>query len=127
MRLSEIINNPFPNSLDRRILYHGTNTSFDSFRRDDHGIYVTPIRSWAIEHYGHNVIPIYANIKKIANISWDDPKSDYFYNRDYVAVAELLKELSAKGFNAVRFGGESESMVLFNDIEIANAETGKLM
>lgn len=123
MRLFEIHKTPFPHSVDPRILYHGTVASFSKFCRDNHGIYVTPIRSWAEEHYGDRIIPLYANITKQKILTWDHEESDWFYDRDYSRVGIYLDELSSLGYDCVRFGGESESMVLFNQIEIVHAET----
>jgi hypothetical protein len=126
MKLFEI-HHPFPNSVEQRVLYHGTKQSFATFKRPPHGIYVTPVRAWAEEHYGSNIISLYANTKNIKRVSWDDPASDAFYDRDYDTVAKLLKKLSAQGYDAVDFGGESESIALIGDVEIVDAETGDAM
>jgi len=121
---SDDMQSPFSNSKERRILYHGTNTKFTTFERGQQGIYVTPYRSWAEAHYGKVIISLYANVTKLKDVDWDDPRSDLFYDRKYNKIAMFLKELSKEGYNAVLFGGESESMVLFNNIELINAETG---
>ena len=57
--------NQFKSSLIRGPLYHGTQEKFSKFLRPTHGIYVTPWREWADNHYGSSVITLYANIKKI--------------------------------------------------------------
>ena len=128
MLLNEFDNDhPFPNSQEQRMLFHGTDSKFSKFDRPAHGIFVTPIYGWAKEHYGGTIIPIYANVVKTMKVDWGHPASDAFYDRDYPAVAKFINKLAGKGYNAAEFGGESESMVLFNDIEIVNVETGKRM
>lgn len=133
MRISEITNTgtPFPNSRIQEVLYHDTTTKFDKFRRDSHGIYVTPYKEWARTHYGKIIIPLYANVKKIIDLDNGDPEQDriidMFYDRDYDAVSKYLANLSAQGYDCCIFGGESESMVLIGNIQIVNAKTGKAM
>lgn len=128
MKLHEIqsvrfIANPFPRSKVKRVLYHGTNIKFDRFERAVHGIYVTPSRSWAETHYGNVIIPLWANVTKMYEPTEDE--IDLFYNVEYQQIAKLLDRLSQQGYNACMFGGESESIVLFNNIEIVHAETGR--
>jgi len=118
---------PFPNSKEPRMLFHGTDAKFDKFDRKPHGIFVTPIYGWAKEHYGGTIVPLYANVIKSMKVDWDHPMSDAFYDRDYPLVAKFINKLASEGYNAAEFGGESESMVLFNDIEIVHADTGKQM
>lgn len=128
MRLYELENqtyvpNPFPRSVEGRVLFHGTNVQFDKFERRTHGIYVTPLHSWASQHYGGIVVPLYANITKMYEPT--EEEIDLFYDRDYQAVEALLARLSAKGYNGCMFGGESESTVLFNHVDMIHATTGK--
>lgn len=127
-----IIPCPFPNSLVKEVLYHGSNSpnEFKTFNRPAHGIYVTPLYSWAKEHYiGRDgkgiVIPVYANVKKMYKPTAEEV--DLFYDVDYPNISILLSKLAAKGFNCCKFGGESDSMVLFGKIEIANAIDGRMM
>lgn len=130
MRLFEIKNIqkcPYPGSVIQNVLYHGTHEQFSKFLRPSHGVYVTPLRSWAKEHYGKSVIQIYANVSKIYELPIDSEERYDFYDRDYDAVSAFLSKLSKKGYNCCKFGGESESMVLFNDISITNAITGNTM
>ena len=116
---------PFPNSLEKRVLFHGTQKRFSKFIRAEHGIYVTPVHSWARTYYGSVIIPLYANVTK--RYQPTEEEIDLFYDMDYKAIATLLTKLSTRGYNCCLFGGESESMVLFNNIEIVNAITGKPM
>jgi hypothetical protein len=126
MKLQEI-KNPFSSSKEQRVLYHGTRHKFDKFDRPEHGLYVTPIKSWAEQIYAKNghVIPLYANVTKLKKFEMDSIEADHFYDMDYDKVSQVLKQLSKEGYDAAIFGGESESMVLFNDIKIINAVTGK--
>ena len=127
--------NPFPGSKVTQVLYHGTNAgNFLKFKRPPQGIYVTPYRDWAVDYYSSGkgtVIPIYANVLKLKVLNpsnkSDDQVIDLFYDRDYSGIEQALKSLAAKGYNACKFGGESDSMVLFNNIQIVNAITGKAM
>ena len=126
--LQSFVENPFRTSLIKNVLYHGTTTLFDYFKRLPQGIYVTPSYTWARDHYGSgNVIAIYANITKIKTLTWNDLETDWFYDMNYDKIAPYLKELSMQGYNACLFGGESDSMVLFNNIDIVNAKTGQKM
>jgi len=138
MRLLEIskkevyIPCPFVNSKVKDVLYHGTYNMFDRFNRPSQGIYVTPVKSWAREYYGDNIIPIYANVTKIYKPDYKDPVSnnqeiDPFYERDYDLVSANLERWASQGYNCCLFGGESDSMVLFNNIQIVHAITGKRM
>ncbi|HEY6437302.1 MAG TPA: hypothetical protein VIY47_11990 [Ignavibacteriaceae bacterium] len=130
MRLLEIerklVPCPFYKSIIQEPLYHGTQEKFSKFLRPLHGIYVTPFESWATAHYGTAVI-LYANVRKLKELSWKDPESDAFYDRDYDSVAKYLQEWSHQGYDCCKFGGESDSMVLFNNIQIVNALTGESM
>lgn len=119
---------PFPNSKFKDPLYHGTSEEFSKFLRPAHGIYVTPWREWAADHYGSGkVIVLYANVQKMITLDPSGYEVDAFYDRDYDEVARLIAEWSEQGYNCCKFGGESDSMVLFNDIQIANAVTGQMM
>ena len=137
MRLFEIdekfIPNPFPNSKLPMVLYHGTFAKFSKFNNPKQGIYVTPYRSWAEDVYANpkyakegdtpRVIPLYANVRALYDPTFKE--ADYFYDRDYESVSRLLAKLSAQGYNACLFGGESDSTVLFGDIDIVHAVTGE--
>lgn len=120
----EHIENPFPGSLEKRVLFHGTKAKFSKFIRAAHGVYVTPIESWARMYYGSIIIPLYADVTKVykptieREIAW-------FYNMEYEKVARLLQRLSAQGYNCCVFGGESQSMVLFNNVKMVHAITGQ--
>lgn len=132
MRLFEITNSlpiqcPFQHSLIKSVLYHGTSVAFSKFLRPAHGVYVTPLESWASTHYGQNVVTIYANVTKILNLDVSSKEVDAFYDRDYSAVEQLIIEWSKHGYNCCKFGGESDSMVLFNNIDIVDAYTGQPM
>jgi hypothetical protein len=129
MRFNEIKNslvpNPFTNSKMPYPLYHGTNSKFDKFLRPAHGVYITPSESWAKNHYGNNIICLYANVTKLYRASFKEAAP--FYDLDYDAVSAFLNKLSKQNYNACLFGGESDSTVLFNNIEIINATNGKSM
>ncbi len=131
MNLFEIrnhpIKNPFHSSQVPELLYHGTTAKFSKFLRPVHGIYVTPWRDWARSHYGDSIIVLYANVTKMYVIDPSSDESDPFYDMDYEAVAAMLEKLSQQGYDCCKFGGESDSMVLFNGIEIVNAYTGESM
>jgi len=124
---SKYIPNPFPASKIKKPLFHGTAEKFSKFLRPAHGIYVTPHEDWAQSHYGGTVLVIYANVKKMLKVNWDESAHDAFYDRDYKRVAEYLEKWSAQGYDCCKFGGESDSMVLFNNIEIVDATTGRPM
>lgn len=125
MEQRNYISTPFPASREPRILFHGTHIEFDKFERHTHGIYVTPVESWAREHYGNIVIPMYANVRKPYKPS--EEEVDWFYDRAYDDISKLLEKLTGEGYDCCKFGGESEAMVLFNNIELANALTGNRM
>jgi hypothetical protein len=132
MRLYEIerklISNPFPGSKVSEPLYHGTREKFSKFLRPAHGVYVTPSETWATGHYGDGtVVILYANVTKLLELDWDTEESDAFYDMDYDAVARNIATWSKQGYDCCKFGGESESMVLFNNINIVNAVTGESM
>jgi len=127
MKLFEIVDQylpcPFLNSLEKRVLFHGTSAKFEKFERKTHGIYVTPIRSWAKMHYGSIIIPLYANITKMYKPT--EEEIDLFYDVAYTEISVMLKHLSAQGYNGCMFGGESESIVLFNNVDMMHAVTGQ--
>jgi len=132
MRLFEIeqklIQNPFKGSKVQVPLYHGTKEKFSKFLRPAHGIYVTPYEDWATDHYGNGTaVVLYANVTKMLELDWNTEEADAFYDMDYDAVARNLEIWSKQGYNCCKFGGESDSIVLFNNIEIVNALTGAAM
>lgn len=89
---------------------------------------MTPWKEWAEDAYGTgSVIALYANVTKLKELSWTEPESDWFYDREYEKISSYLSALSNDGYNCVKFGGESDSMVLFNQIQIVNAITGRPM
>ena|SRR6478735_6962622 len=135
MRLYEFLNEssrfikcPFKMSLIKMPLYHGTSEEFSKFLRPAHGIYVTPFKYWASNNYGDGrTVILYANIRKIKKLDLNSEERDPFYDRDYEQVAKMLSNWSAEGYDCCQFGGESDSMVLFNNIDIVNAITGEPM
>ena len=107
-------------------LFHGTTESFDTFNRPSHGIYATPVREWASTHYGSKVVPLIAyNVEMYYDATEDE--IEMFYNLDYPSISIFIQQLTEQGYNACSFGGESESLVLFGDIRITHAVTGKDM
>ena len=116
---------PFAMSADKRVFYHGSKAEFGTFNRPSHGIYVTPSQSWAEAHYGNRIYAVYANVSRVYRPT--EEEIDIFYDVEYEKIAILLERLSTQGYNCAMFGGESESMVLFNNIELVDATTGKPM
>ena len=137
MRLFEIeeklLPNPFTQSLIKNPLYHGTNVEFNKFLRVAHGIFATPHRDYAEGYYSESgrVVIFYANVRKIKHLSFRVPEEsdiiDLFYDRDYEGTAAFLKNLSSQGYDCCSYGGEGDSVILFNNIEIVDALTGKAM
>jgi len=119
---SPFIPNPFRSSREQRVLFHGTRVEFKLFNRPGQGIYVTPSAAWAEKHYGTRVIALYANVTRKYEPS--EEEIGLFYDMNYPEIKKLLQRLSARGYNCIMFGGESESMVLFNNIELVNADDG---
>jgi len=126
----EVISNPFPKSKLPQLLYHATNSNFDKFERAVHGIYASPWKDY-VSHYGNKVHTFYANVKKMRKLNHRIPEEDaiidYFFDRNYSAVAEYISNLSKQGYDCCFFGGDGDSVVLFNNIQIINAYTGKEM
>ena len=130
MRIDQIVeaahkSNPFPRSDIQCKVYHGTPESFDTFNRPGQGIYFTPWRNWAKGHYGSRVITAYVDVRKEYKATRDEV--EWFYDRDYDNITELLTRLAAEGYDYIIFGGESESFVVFGNAKIANAANGKMM
>ena len=71
------------------------------------------------------IIPLYANVTK--RYKPTATEVDWFYDMNYDMVAQLLTRLSRHGYDYCLFGGESESIVLFNDIQLVHAITGREM
>jgi hypothetical protein len=130
----------YPFITDARLLFHGTfsEESIQTFIRPAWGFYVTPLYSWAREYYtGLNrefgddyagkgyVYALYADVKNTYLCS--DKESDIFYARDYDEMENFIARLDKYGFDSIKYRGESESMVLFKDVLIINALTGRPM
>jgi hypothetical protein len=128
---NKIISNPFPGSKYPGILYHGTNAEFAKFERVAHGIFATPHMGYADVYSTGRVIPFYANVKKIKYLDYKNPEDDaiieLFYDRDYSEVAKYLQQIAPGGYDCVSYGGEGDSVLLFNGIQLMNANTGKEM
>lgn len=116
--------NPFPNAAFKKPVFHGTDKKFDEFKRSPQGIYFTPLKSWAQEYYGSLVIAVYVNVSRPYKPT--EREIELFYDRDYDDIAELLKRLSPK-YDYCKFGGESDSFVVFGNVKIINARTGRPM
>lgn len=136
MRLYQILNEsgrqlqpcPFPASKIKDPLYHGTAEEFSKFLRPAHGIYVTPWEDWALDHYGNGkIVVLYANVTKMITLDPGGYEVDPFYDMDYEEVSRMIAKWSKQGYDCCKFGGESDSMVLFNNIRIVNAITGDEM
>lgn len=137
MRLCEIIDqkhltpNPFPLSKIQSRLYHGTPHNFEKFERFVHGIFAASHRDYAQNYDSENILAFYANSKQLITLNYKDPEDDaiieLLYDRDYSAVADVISEWVSRGYDACYYGGEGESYILFGDIELVNAKTGKHM
>lgn len=116
---------PFRGSVEKRVLYHASNKKFTEFKEPKQGIYLTPMKEYAKAHYGKYLYSTYANVRKMYTPTQSE--RDLFYMREYKKIDRLIKKLTKKGYDSVKFGGESESMVLFNNPQIVNARTGRGM
>lgn len=128
LQLEQESKNPFKESVYQEPVYHGTIHEFDKFDRPKQGVFFTPIKSYA-GVYGENgrVISAYVDIRNPLNLAPTDPRTEPFYDRDYDAVAELIKEAKSQGYDAIKFGGESDAFIVFDDAQIVNADTMTLM
>jgi len=135
MRLYEIeeklIPCPYPNSIIKVPLYHGTTGKFTKFNRVPHGIFFSPHRSHAEGYYGSDVIICYANISKLYILDYDtegdDVIIDALFDRDYEVVARVIIKLARLGYSAMQTQTDSEMICVFENTEICSAKTGKKM
>ena len=134
MRLTEIARtqkNPFPQSKITVPVYHGTNEKFSKFRRPPHGVFFTPHKYWALEHYGNNVLTCFINVPKLYVLRYgkefDEEVLGAFFDRDYNLLHKYIEKLKSKGYNAMQAPGDSEMICVFENAQIINADTGKEM
>lgn len=132
---TQLVDNPFPGSKIQHPVYHGTGSKFTKFRRPPQGVWFAGTKGWVDDKYGikadgGEVIPCYVNVKNPY-----EPTEDEFYELyDFYGNPEKLKklqdffaELKSKGFDAYVQGGESESIAVFDTVDIVNAITGDSM
>jgi hypothetical protein len=127
----KIIPCPFPNSKIPDILYHGTNVKFDKFLRPVHGIFASPHPDYAGVYSVDHLIAFYANSKNLITLNYrnvdDNDIIDIIYDRNYIELGKIVKNWIQQGYDACYYGGEGESYLLFGNIQIVNAYTGKEM
>lgn len=135
-RISNIIINPFPNSKIDYIVYHGARSkNIDKFRRPLSGVWFAGLQGWVDDLYtadGHGgrgeVIPCWINVRNPYA-----PTEDEFY--EYYGevygkikmIEDFFNKLKKDGYDAYLQGGESDSIAVFDSVEIMNASTGKYM
>jgi hypothetical protein len=112
-------------------VYHGSTDVFKKFNRPPHGVFFTPHRDWAEEHYGTSIITCYLNVPKLYTLDWnnrDDEKIlDMLFDRDYTALAGAIPSIQQQGYAAMQTTSDSEMICVFNNAKIYSAETGALM
>ena len=132
-RIAAQVKNPFPNSKIQHPVYHGTGGKFTKFRRPPQGVWFAGTKGWVDDKYtksADGVLACYVNVKNPY-----EPTEDEFYELyDFYGNPEKLKklqdffaELKSKGFDAYVQGGESESIAVFDTVDIVNAVTGDPM
>ena len=134
MRLDEITKtpeNPFPQSKITVPVYHGTDEKFSKFHRPLHGVFFTPYREWASDHYGNNVLTCFINVTKLYVLQYgkavDEEIMDAFFDREYDLLPKYIEKLKSKGYSAMQAPGDSEMICVFDNAQIINADTGKEM
>lgn len=133
MIISEVVNqnlvpNPFPKSQIQQPVFHGSVYSdIDKFKRPPHGFFVSRYEDYATEIYGDNVYVLYINVQKILDIDRRREEIEWIFDREYEKIAEWLKKLKSEGYDAIEIGGDGNSLLLTDDVEIVNAKTGERM
>lgn len=108
-------------------LYHGTDAKqITKFNRPAHGVFFTPHKDWAQEHYGNNIISVFLRNPRIYKIQ-DEKFLDALFDRDYPVVAWYVTKLASEGYDAAQTSTDSEMVVVFPNTPIYQLGTGKLM
>ena len=126
----KFIENPFPQSELKDIVYHGTDEKFDMFEKWAHGTFVARRQKYVELYYGE-AIPLYVDIRNLLPIEeagYYHPAIDAAFDRDYKKLAVELDKLKKEGYDSIEIGGDGDSVILFgDDVKIVNAITGKRM
>ena len=126
MRANELTN--ISGSALKMPLYHGTETTteFAKFRRPPEGVFFTPHKDWAEDHYGSNIITCYVWAPKVYMVPNDD-LLDALFDRDYDTVAKYVIQMQQQGYHALQTTTESEMVSAFSNARIYSATTGAEM
>jgi len=112
-------------------VYHGSTGVFKKFNRPPHGVFFTPHKDWAEEHYGTKLLTCYLNVPKLYTLDWnnrDDEKIlDMLFDRDYDGLAQQIPALMQQGYAAMQTTSDSEMICAFPTTKIYSATTGALM
>ena len=112
-------------------VYHGSSGVFKKFNRPPHGVFFTPHRDWAKEHYGTDIITCYINVPKLYTLNWNKPEDstilDMLFDRDYNGLAQQIPVLMQQGYAAMQTTSDSEMICAFPTTKIYSAKTGALM
>lgn len=136
MKLTTILEAVDPRSKVRSSMikypvYHGTTGSFAKFARPPHGVFFTPHKDWAEDHYGADIIACYLDVPKLYVLEWNNPADseilDMLFDRDYVGLAAHIPALQQQGYAAMQTTSDSEMICAFSNTKIYSASTGKLM
>jgi len=127
------IENPFPNSVIQNPVYHGTGGKFTKFRRPPQGVWFAGTQGWVDDKYTHSkngVLTCYVDVRNPYEPT-DDEFDEYydFYDNPVKLkqVQDFFADLKAKGFDTYMQGGESDSIAVFDTVDIVNAITGDSM
>ena len=103
-------------------VFHGSMNVVNEFNRPAHGVFFTPHIDQA-EVYG-NIITIAKLISNnvyivnFENKEFDNQILDALFDMDYIKLAELIKILESKGYNALQTQTDSEMICAFNSTSI---------
>lgn len=133
MRLFEIqkpsIKSKIAGSQLQMLLYHGSDSLIQQFRKPPSGVFFSPHPEWA-HQYGPRLTQVYVWAPKlyiVGNDEFSEQIFDALFDRDYPALSGYIKQLQAQGYHALQTQSDSEMVCAFSNSKIYSAETGEEM
>jgi hypothetical protein len=130
----DLVPNPFSGSKIPYPVYHGTPTKgVTKFRRPASGVWFSGEEGWVDDLYTGKkqqgeVLTCWINVKNPYEPTEDEFHEYYSYEGMRKAVNDgFFERLQKEGYDAYHQGGESDSIMVFDTVEIVNAKTGEKM
>lgn len=103
-------------SVSSQVLYHGSQHPIANFTIPPYGVFFSPHPEWA-EHYGSVITAAKVNAAKVYVVDYknslDEKIVDALFDRDYTTLAEIVKLLQSKGYQALQTISDSEMVCVF--------------